>query len=112
MLKFVFFQYKYRDANRGSVWRPIRGPLRDWPLGLCDLTTFDRNDLIPLDEVHTDDTLESYQVHYRKTQKWCYLTDQLPTELLIFKAADSMVEGAGMNDSVLEFLLSCNEIES
>lgn len=64
-------------------------------MALCDLTTFDENDLAALDEVHKDDVLEGYQLYYRPTQRWYYLKDQLPTELVVFKTGDSIVRGAG-----------------
>ncbi len=69
--------------------------MKDWPLALCDLTTVDETDMIPLDEVHKDDVLEGFQMFYRPTQRWYYLKDQLPTEIVIFKTGDSVVQGAG-----------------
>lgn len=48
-----------------------------------------------MDEVHMDDVLEAQHVVYGPSQRWCYLSDQQPHELLIFKAADSRKHGAG-----------------
>lgn len=79
----------------GSVWKPIRGPLRDWPLALCDYTSVDRADLVEVDEVHREDILESHGVQYNPSQEWYFLSDQTEDEILIFKAADSHVNGAG-----------------
>lgn len=69
--------------------------MKDWPLALCDLRTLDPQDMMPLDEVYADDTLESYQVHYSPRQKWYYLSDQSVSEMFIFKSVDSEVQGTG-----------------
>ena len=62
---------------------------------MCDLRTLDENDLERLDEVHSEDFLESYQVKYNPAQRWWYLSEQQPHELLVFKGADSDIRGAG-----------------
>jgi hypothetical protein len=51
--------------------------------------------MIRVDEVHKEDILESHGVQYSPSQKWYYLSDMKPSEMLIFKAADSHMEGAG-----------------
>ncbi|KAJ9133114.1 hypothetical protein NKR19_g9178 [Coniochaeta hoffmannii] len=77
-----------------NVWKPLRGPLRDWPLAMCDIRSVDTNDMQRLDEVHTEDFLESYQIQYNEGQKWWYLSEQRPDEVLVFKGADSEIRGA------------------
>ncbi|KAI0147059.1 hypothetical protein GGR57DRAFT_264726 [Xylariaceae sp. FL1272] len=77
-----------------NVWKPLRGPLRDWPLAMCDVRTVASGDLEPLDEVHDSDVLESYQVLYNPTQEWWYLSNQGADEILVFKGADSKASGA------------------
>jgi len=77
-----------------NVWKPLHGPLRDWPLALCDLRSIDPDDLQRLDEVHSEDFLESYQVKYNSAQRWWFLPEQEPHEILVFKGADSEVSGA------------------
>lgn len=41
------------------------------------------------DVVDRDAVFENTQVHYNSDQRWYYLPNQLPLELLIFKNADS-----------------------
>lgn len=73
-----------------SVWHPLQGPLVDWPLALCDAQTVDfKNDTMAGDVVDRDNVFENTQVHYNPGQKWYYLSNQMPTELVIFKNADS-----------------------
>lgn len=72
-----------------SVWKPLRGPLRDWPLALCDLSSLRATDTLEADNVYTNRVVESMQVHYAETQAWYYLQDQQASELLVFQQADS-----------------------
>lgn len=84
-------------TTMNSVWKPLRGPLRSWPLALCDLQSLDSKDLVPFDEVHTTAVLQSQQVAHNSSQQWYYLKDQEATEILIFKSMDSEVRGEGEN---------------
>ncbi|KAH8820809.1 methyltransferase [Xylogone sp. PMI_703] len=73
-----------------NVWHPLQGPLVDWPLAMCDAETVDfEHDTMSGDVVDRDAVFENTQVHYNPAQKWYYLPNQLPSELLIFKNADS-----------------------
>lgn len=64
--------------------------MTDWPLALCDARTVDfGNDTMPGDVVDPNHVFENTQVHYNSAQKWYYLSNQLPTELMLFKNADS-----------------------
>ncbi|KAK1456504.1 methyltransferase CmcJ [Colletotrichum cuscutae] len=83
-----------------SVWHPLRGPSVDWPLALCDAQTVDfARDTMAGDVVDRDHVFENTQVHFNEGQRWFYLSNQLPTELLIFKNADSQ-EPLGANPGV------------
>jgi hypothetical protein len=73
-----------------SVWHPLQGPLVDWPLAVCDARSVDfENDTMPGDVVDRDAMFENTQVHFNPDQEWYYLRDQTPSELVIFKNADS-----------------------
>lgn len=62
----------------------------DWPLALCDAASVDfENDTMAGDVVEKTKAFENTQVHFNPQQKWYYLKDQLPSELLLFKNADS-----------------------
>ena len=78
----------------------MRGPLRDWPLALCDLSTVLATDVLEADNVFTNRVVESMQVHHADTQEWYYLGDQEASELLIFQQADSVKgKNSGMSDA-------------
>lgn len=73
-----------------SVWHPIRGPCVDWPLAVCDAATVDFDkDTMASDFVDLWGYSENVQVHHSEAQRWYYLENQMPNELLVFKSADS-----------------------
>ncbi|KAK0511024.1 hypothetical protein JMJ35_006576 [Cladonia borealis] len=73
-----------------NVWHPLRGPTRDWPLAVCDAASVDfENDAVPGDIVQIDRVTENLQIHFNENQKWFYLSNQMPSEMLVFKNADS-----------------------
>jgi hypothetical protein len=62
----------------------------DWPLAVCDAATVDfAEDTMASDFVDSWGYSENIQVHYSETQRWYYLENQMPNELLVFKSADS-----------------------
>jgi len=75
-----------------NVWRPLRGPVLDWPLALCDSSSINPDeDLVASDVVLGKGVaLENYLVHYSPRQSWWYLSKQLPSELLVFRQYDSL----------------------
>ncbi|KAG4438248.1 hypothetical protein IFR05_006276 [Cadophora sp. M221] len=85
----------YQDISRRrwqiiSVWRPLFGPLKDWPLGLLDYTSVDvQRDLVASDNIYTHVVRETYNVLHNANHSWYYLEDQQPDEVLIFKTFDT-----------------------
>ncbi|XDG08251.1 hypothetical protein ABKA04_007866 [Annulohypoxylon sp. FPYF3050] len=74
-----------------NVWRPLKGPLNDWPLAICDARTVNyKNDTVPGDIVYTEWATENLQVHHNDKHQWYYLPDQTVDEVLIFKSAESL----------------------
>ncbi|KAI0126144.1 hypothetical protein BJ170DRAFT_685386 [Xylariales sp. AK1849] len=66
------------------AWKPLRGPVRDWPLALCDVRTVDPGlDLRACDVIEPTETSEEYCLHHAPTQKWYYLRDQMPNEVWV-----------------------------
>lgn len=74
-----------------TIWKPLRGPLHDYPLALCDKQSVDfKQDLEPQDIVDRDEVLENVHVYHRAKHTWCYLKGQTDNELLVFRQADTM----------------------
>ncbi|KAM0803107.1 hypothetical protein BDR22DRAFT_802241 [Usnea florida] len=78
-----------------NVWRPLFGPLQDWPLALCDYPSIDpQRDLVPSDNIYTHIVTETYNVYHHNSHRWYFLGDMKPNELLVFKSYDSMAAEA------------------
>ena len=71
--------------GHNSVWKPLQGPLHDWPLCVCDSSTVDTADLVPSDQVFPRHAVENIQAHFNQNQKWYYLSGQTAEELWIFQ---------------------------
>ncbi|KAK3377157.1 hypothetical protein B0T24DRAFT_656821 [Lasiosphaeria ovina] len=73
-----------------NAWRPLRGPVKQWPLAICDARTVQQSDLVAADHVRKHYTGETYYVKQSPGFVWHYLSNQLPYEVLLFKNFDSL----------------------
>jgi hypothetical protein len=78
-----------RRAAIINVWRPIGGPARDWPLTVADARSIDPADLIAADLIFPSRTGETYGVVFNPGQRWLYIPDLNPSEVLLIKCWDS-----------------------
>lgn len=86
-------------ADRGSLvgtrfmqvnlWRPIRAPLRDAPLAICDGATVSTSSLRVADLRYPDRTGELYYLAYEPEQRWYFASDMAVEEAWLFKNFDS-----------------------
>lgn len=78
-----------------SVWKPLQGPVTDWPLAVCDVSSVDRErDYVASDVVARPGFTENLQVYYNVSHKWFYLSKQLASEVIVFRQADTRPEFA------------------
>lgn len=75
-----------------NVWKPLRGPVNDWPLAFCDASTVETKDLAVTDMVYPTYYTENLSVAYNDDRRWYYLSDHQPDELIIFKQSDTEPE--------------------
>ncbi|KAL4939104.1 hypothetical protein BDV06DRAFT_225336 [Aspergillus oleicola] len=86
-------QYRWQVIN---VWRPLKGPLRDWPLAVCDARTFlAKDDSLASDVVYPEWTYENVMIHYNPRQAWYYFHELGANETMLFKCADSDPDAIG-----------------
>lgn len=79
-----------------TVWKPLKGPLHDYPLALCDFQSLDpERDLEPQDIVDRDEVLENVHVYHRPQHQWYYLSGQQDSEALVFRQADTQAKKFG-----------------
>jgi hypothetical protein len=76
-----------------NLWRPIRGPLRDAPLAMCDVESVAPEDLVASDLVYQHRTGETYNVRYNPSHRWFYVPEMQPHEALLLKCYDSATDG-------------------
>jgi hypothetical protein len=76
-----------------NVWRPIRGPLRDSPLAVCDAQTLRDDDFVASDLLYPDRQGETYAVRFNPDHRWYYIPEMRPDEALLLKCYDSAEDG-------------------
>jgi hypothetical protein len=76
-----------------NLWRPIRGPLKDSPLAVCDARTVRPDQLIGSDLVYPHRVGETYSVKFSPEHQWYYIPDMVPDEILLLKCFDSETDG-------------------
>jgi hypothetical protein len=76
-----------------NLWRPIRGPVRDAPLAMCDGTTVAKGDLVASDLIYPNRRGETYSVKYNPNHRWFYFPEMTPDEALLLKCYDSADDG-------------------
>lgn len=72
-----------------NVWRPIKGPVLDAPLALCDARSVSASDLVASDVHYATRTGEIYLVAHSPAHRWVYFPEMQPYEALVFKQYDS-----------------------
>ena len=77
-----------------NLWRPIRGPLLDSPLALCDAQSLSDENLLATDLKYSDRTGEIYAITYNPAQRWYYFPRMQPDEAVLIRCFDSALSGA------------------
>ncbi len=87
-----------RDVSRYlqvNLWRPIRGPLRDAPLAICDGASVAPRSLRTVELRYPDRTGEIYYLAHDPLQHWYFASDMTVEEAWLFKNFDSAPPGQG-----------------
>lgn len=72
-----------------NVWRPIKGPVEDDALAVCDAESVAQSDLVATDLVYADRTGEIYNITFSPRHRWYYFPRMKSNEALVFKCFDS-----------------------
>jgi hypothetical protein len=73
-----------------NVWKPIREPVLDRPLAVCDARSIAPDDLVATDRYLKH---EVYMMTYNPSHRWFYFPKMLTGETLLIKGFDSMLDG-------------------
>jgi len=76
-----------------NFWRPIKGPVLDSPLAVCDAQSFTERDLIANDRVYPNLRGETSRVEFRPEHRWYYLAEQQADEVILIRVHDSATDG-------------------
>ncbi len=76
-----------------NVWRPIRGPVEESPLAVCDATSMRPQDFVAMDLKYRDRTGEVYSVTFSPNHRWLYFPRMERDEVLLLKCFDSADDG-------------------
>ncbi|MDP6389986.1 MAG: CmcJ/NvfI family oxidoreductase [Alphaproteobacteria bacterium] len=83
-------QHRFAFIN---VWRPIKGPVLDQPLALCDAGSMAPDDLVETDLVYEDRVGNIHGVRFNPDQRWYYVREMQPDEVMFLKCFDSETDG-------------------
>ena len=83
---------RYLQVN---LWRPIRAPLRDAPLALCDAASVAPGALRAVELRYPGRTGEIYYLVHEPGQRWYFAPDMALDEAWLFKNFDSAPPGPG-----------------
>jgi hypothetical protein len=72
-----------------NVWRPIVGPLQQFPLALGDAESLRAEDVLATDLIYPDRVGEIYSIAYNPSQRWFYFPEMRRDEVLLIKTYDS-----------------------
>ena len=76
-----------------NLWRPIRGPVQDAPLAVCDAVSVRSSDLVASDLVYPNRVGETYSVLFDPAHRWFYVPEMQSDEALLLKCYDSKADG-------------------
>ena len=72
-----------------NVWRPIKGPVIDTPLAVCDVASTKMGDMVASDMVYPDRKGEILVTTWSPGHRWYYFPKMLTDEALLIKCYDS-----------------------
>ncbi|CAH0056956.1 unnamed protein product [Clonostachys solani] len=86
----LFVELSKKRCQYVTVWKPIKGPVRKWPLMMVDTSTVNVNaDLEARDMVYYDSVVETHLVYNSDDYEFNYLSNQTTTEAWVILQTDS-----------------------
>jgi hypothetical protein len=76
-----------------NIWQPLKGPVQEAPLAVCDARTVAPQDLIGTDMHYRDRTGETYALAFNAAHRWHYIPQMRADEAMLMKTYDSATDG-------------------
>ena len=76
-----------------NVWRPVKGPVKNYALAFCDASSVGPDDLVPVKRVAKDRIGEIQLSLHNPAHRWYCFPAMGVDELLMFKTYDSASDG-------------------
>ena len=76
-----------------NLWRPLKKPVFDSPLGICDARTISFEDFIGADQISPVRTQEMFSAVFNPNHRWCYFPQVELDEAILLKCFDSEESG-------------------
>jgi len=76
-----------------NVWRPIRGPVQESPLAVCDAESLRESDFVASALIYPHRRGEILSVNYNPNHRWFYIPAMQPDEAWLLKCFDSATDG-------------------
>ena len=93
----------------GSVWKPLVGPVENWPLAVCDRSSIKQaEDIVIHDAVFAESLVETGELLFSDRHKFFYLSDQRVDEGLVILQTDSVT---GHGQSHLRSRIKCSGLQ-
>jgi hypothetical protein len=72
-----------------NVWRPIRGPVEETPLAVCDARSIAPGDFVTHDLIYRERVGEVYSLAHNSAHRWFYFPHMQRDEVMLIKCYDS-----------------------
>lgn len=76
-----------------NVWQPLKGPVQEAPLAVCDARTVAPHELVGTDMKYPDRIGETYVLAYGPAHRWYYVPLMRADEATLIKTYDSATDG-------------------
>ena len=88
-----------------SFWKPIKGPVLDWPLTVCDRRTVTyKTQTIAMDLVAQNYVNENTRIYHDASHKWYFWEGLRDDEVIVFIQADSQAKDKAGESSSFTYL--------
>ena len=92
-----------------SVWKPLRHPVNQYPLAVCDGSTVPSDRLVEIDVVRKSYVGGIYNLLPSREYKWYFLDQHGPDEVLFMKMFDSSTQARAACRPILS-LVFCSTV--